>query len=147
MLCGWESPMPAAAKPKKTDALPETFEALKKIYKAFAKSMNVTIDDGEHYYLESRAPMFRGRTMCFGFVRMGKGRVSFHLMALYCFPEMKKKISPELKKRMQGKQCFNFAKPDATLFAELSRLAAEGASRFAAIKDFEAHIKGQHCED
>jgi hypothetical protein len=48
---------------------------------------------------------------------------------------------------MQGKQCFNFAKPDAELFAELSSLAAEGAKRFAAIKDFEAYVKGQSCED
>src|SRR4051794_5062587 len=135
-----------AAKAKKTDALPETFEALKKIYKPFASKMNVTHDTDSEYYLESKGPMYKGQPMCFGAVRMGKGKVSFHMMALYCFPEMKKKISPELKKRMQGKQCFNFSKPDPALFAELSRLAEEGARRFKTIKDFEAHMRNQKCE-
>jgi hypothetical protein len=139
--------MPTAAKAKKTDALPETFEALKKIYKPYASKMNVTHDSDEQYYLESKTPMYKGKPMCFGAVRMGKGKVSFHLMALYCFPEMKEKISPELKKRMQGKQCFNFAKPDAELFAELAGLAAEGAKRFAGIKDFESYVNGQSCDD
>ena len=109
--------------------------------------MNVIHDTESEYYLESKGPMYKRRPMCFGAVRMGKGKVSFHLMALYCLPEMKKKISPELKKRMQGKQCFNFAKPDGALFDELSSLAVEGAKRFAAIKDFEAHVKSQRCED
>jgi hypothetical protein len=139
--------MPAAAKSKQSDALVETFKALKAIYSPIAKSMNVTHDTDSEYYLESKAPMYKGRPMCFGAVRMGKGKVSFHMMALYCFPEMKKKISPELRKRMQGKQCFNFSKPDEKLFAELSRLAADGTKRFASIKDFEAHVKSQRCED
>ena len=139
--------MPTALKAKKTDDLRETFEALKKIYEPFASKLNVLHDSDSQYYLESKDPMYKGRPMCFGAVRMGKSSVSFHLMALYCFPQMKKKISPELKKRMQRKQCFNFAKPDAALFAELSRLAAEGTKRFAGIKDFEAYVKGQSCED
>jgi hypothetical protein len=139
--------MPIAAKPKQSDALAETFAALKMIYRPFASKLNVTHDSDSEYYLESKAPMYKGRPMCFGAVRMGKSKVSFHLLALYCFPEMKKKISPELKKRMQGKQCFNFAKPDAALFDELSRLAAEGAKRFAGIKDFEAYVKNQRCDD
>jgi hypothetical protein len=138
--------MPQAATRTKVDPLEETFAALKKIYEPFASKMNVTIDNGSYYYLESKQPMFRGKPMCFGMVRMGKGRVSFHLMALYCFPEMKQSISPELKKRMQGKQCFNFSKPDATLFAELAALAKEGAQRFRTIKDFEAHVRGQRCD-
>jgi hypothetical protein len=138
--------MPATAKPQKTDQLQVTFAALKQIYKPFASRMNVAADTDSFYYLESKTPMFRGKPMCFGMVKMGKGRVAFHLMPLYCFPEMKKNISPELKKRMQGKQCFNFAKPDAVLFAELSKLASEGARRFRTIKDFESHMRGQRCD-
>ena len=138
--------MPPAAKSKKTDSLQDTFEGLKKIYQPFAAKMNVTVDTDEQYYLESKKPMFRGKPMCFGMVRMGKGRVSFHMMGLYCFPEMKKKISPELKKRMQGKQCFNFSKPEKALFAELSVLAEESAKRFSVIKDFEAHLSKQMCD-
>lgn len=139
--------MARAATQLKSDPLVETFEALKNIYKPFAKRMNVTADTDVHYYLESKTPMYKGKPMCFGAVRKGKGKVSFHMMALYCFPEMKAKLSPELKKRMQGKQCFNFAKPDAVLFAELATLAEEGARRFAGMKDFEAHVKQHNCDN
>jgi hypothetical protein len=138
--------MPARAKPQKNEQLQETFDALKKIYEPFASRMNVAADTDSYFYLESKKPMFGGKPMCFGAVRKGAGKVVFHMMALYCFPEMKNKISPELKKRMQGKQCFNFAKPDAALFAELSKLASEGARRFRTIKDFEAHLRDQKCD-
>jgi hypothetical protein len=131
----------------KPDPLAETFDALKKIYKPFEKRLNVTVDNDVYYYLESKAPMYKGKPLCFGAVRRGKGKVSFHMMALYCFPAMKSKISAALKKRMQGKQCFNFATPDAALFAELSALAEEGARRFAGMKDFEAHVKGRDCDN
>jgi hypothetical protein len=139
--------MPATVKAKRSDDLAETFEALKKIYKPFAAQMNVTADADSYYYLESKTPIYKGKPMCFGAVRLGKEKVSIHMMALYCFPEMKKKMSPELKKRMQGKQCFNFSKPDAALFAELSQLAEEGARRFKNVKSFDALIRSQKSED
>jgi hypothetical protein len=138
--------MPKAVKANKMEDLHETFEALKRIYKPLAKGMNTTIDSDSQYYLESKDPMYKGKPMCFGAVRLGKAYVSFHLMALYCFPEMKKKISPELEKHMQGKQCFNFVKPNEALFAELSKLADEGLRRFRNIKDFEAYVRGQKCD-
>lgn len=43
-------------------------------------------------------------------------------------------VSPALKKRMQGKSCFNLTAPDAALFAELKHLTAEGFRRFKTIK-------------
>jgi hypothetical protein len=39
-------------------------------------------------------------------------------------------MSPELRKRMQGKSCFNFTRQDDTLFAELETLTAAGFTRF-----------------
>jgi hypothetical protein len=36
------------------------------------------------------------------------------------------KISPALKKRMQGKSCFNFTSPDPVLFRELGKLTSKG---------------------
>jgi hypothetical protein len=35
------------------------------------------------------------------------------------FPDLLKGISPELRKRMQGKTCWNFTKAEESLFAEL----------------------------
>ena len=56
-----------------------------------------------------------------GGVRLGKAYVSFHLMALYMCPEMQKSITPALKKRMQGKTCFNFkTQPEPELLAAKS---------------------------
>ena len=46
--------------------------------------------------------------MYFGSVRAGKAYVSFHLMPLYMCPALKGGMSPALRKRMQGKTCFNF---------------------------------------
>jgi hypothetical protein len=46
------------------------------------------------------------------------------------YPELLKDISPELKKHMQGKSCFNFKKVDTALFEELAALTREGAEKF-----------------
>jgi hypothetical protein len=43
-----------------------------------------------------------------------------------CAPEFLKKVSPALKKRMQGKSCFNFTSVDAELAAELDQLTSSG---------------------
>jgi hypothetical protein len=59
-------------------------------------------------------------------VRRGKNYVSFHLMPIYMNPALQKRVSPQLKKRMQGKACFNFSAVDPVLFRELEELTAAG---------------------
>ena len=44
--------------------------------------------------------------------RVGKSYVSYYLMPVYGLPELVDGISPELKRRMQGKACFNFTRID-----------------------------------
>ena len=66
--------------------------------------------------------VYKNDTLYFGGVEIRKNYVSYHLFAVYMFPELLKNISPELKKRMQGKSCFNFKKEDDELFAELKGL-------------------------
>ena len=57
-------------------------------------------------------------------MRLGKAYVSVHLMPLSRCPPLNENISPALKKRMQGKACFNFKSvPEKTLIAELKRLS------------------------
>jgi hypothetical protein len=72
----------------------------------------------------------RDREVWFGAVRTGKSYVSYHLMAVYAWPELLESISPELKKRMQGKSCFNFKAVDEQLFKELAALTERGYKRF-----------------
>ncbi|MCI0346901.1 MAG: hypothetical protein L0221_15900 [Chloroflexi bacterium] len=42
-------------------------------------------------------------------------------------------LSPELRRRMQGKSCFNFTKVDDALFEELERITAKGVARHPAM--------------
>ena len=51
-------------------------------------------------------------------------------MPVYMNPKLLNRMSPELKKRMQGKSCFNFAKVDKKLFAELRGITASGFECF-----------------
>jgi hypothetical protein len=65
-------------------------------------------------------------------VRPGKRYVSFYLMPVYGFPELAQDMSPELRRRMQGKSCFNFTIVDEALIAELETLTARGLDRYEA---------------
>jgi hypothetical protein len=62
--------------------------------------------------------------------RIGKTYVSYYLMPVYALPELLLDISPALRRRMQGKACFNFTKVDDAVFAELATLTATGIARF-----------------
>jgi hypothetical protein len=64
--------------------------------------------------------------------RKGKSYVSLYLMPVYASPELDASLSPELRRRKQGKSCFNFTKIDEPLMTELEGLAARGIPAFKA---------------
>jgi hypothetical protein len=94
-----------------------------------AKGRLVVHDTDAHYYLNEGTPDAKGKPVFFGAVKIGAGKVAFHLMPVYANPELLANISPELKKRMQGKSCFNFAKPEPTLLKELEGIVKASAAR------------------
>ena len=51
-------------------------------------------------------------------------------MPVYVMPELLNGLSPELRRRMQGKSCFNFTKIDKALFEELAALTEAGYLSF-----------------
>jgi hypothetical protein len=108
------------------------FDGLKKVMGAFASQLRITEDGPQKYYLVTQSKSWKGGPMFFGAVILGKGYVSYHLMPLYVCTELMKTVSSDLKKRMQGKSCFNFREPDAALFAELSALTAAGLEKYRA---------------
>ena len=55
-----------------------------------------------------------------------KKYVSFYLMPVYVNPKLLERISTGLKKRMQGKSCFNFKTIDKQLMDELAGLTKKG---------------------
>jgi hypothetical protein len=49
-------------------------------------------------------------------------------------PDLLKNISPELRRRMQGKSCFNFTRVDEPLLRELADLTDRGIIRYRDLK-------------
>ena len=128
--------------PEKKD-FDRVFARLKKILQPYATKMDVASDSEVYYLLNTRYIMKNKQPLCFGGVRLGKAYVSFYLMSVYACPDLLKTMSPELKKRMQGKSCFNFKEMDEKLFKELARLTRAGATRFSDRKFIEGLRKLQ----
>ena len=74
--------------------------------------------------MQNKKPMY------FASVKINKNYVSFHLMPVYVFPELLENISTQLKRRMQGKSCFNFKVLNEPLLEELSELTNNGYSKY-----------------
>ena len=126
-----------------TPAFSEVFNELKSIFKPYVKKMDVASDTDTNYMLNTRYIMRNKQPLCFGGVRLGKSYVSFYLMSAYTCPDLLKAMSPELKKRMQGKSCFNFKEVDKKLFSELKTLTKAGAAKFTDQKFIETLRKLQ----
>ena len=112
------------------------FAALKPVLAKYERRLSVKADTPVEYTLVTKSaspsPQHKGQPLYFGSVRLGKAYVSFHLMPLYMCPELNRGISPALKKRMQGKTCFNFTNaPAPELLAELERLTARAFEQWA----------------
>ena len=54
-------------------------------------------------------------------------------MPIYAFSDLDDALSPELRRRKQGKSCFNFTTFDEPLLAELATLIAAGFERYLAL--------------
>jgi hypothetical protein len=111
------------------------FSILKPVLAKYAKRLSVKTDTPVEYTLLTKAPspypQHKGQPMFFGSVRLGKAYASFHLMPLYMCAELTGQISPALKKRMQGKTCFNFKNiPEPELLTELRHLTEAGIKRW-----------------
>ena len=93
-----------------SDEREEVFSRLKKSISKHKRKLDVQKDEPSNYYLNCKKPDSNGKPVFFGAVQVRKSYVSYHLMPVYMYPDLLKGISPELKKRMQGKSCFNFKK-------------------------------------
>jgi hypothetical protein len=122
----------AAAKPAKRFAV--VFTALKEILEPYEKDLHVLPYKPEYYCLVTRLAVHKGKPAWFAAIRMGKNYVSYHLMPVYMNPVLQKRIPPQLKKRMQGKACFNFSEVDPELFRQLAELTRAGLEGYRAMK-------------
>ena len=118
----------------KNDFLP-VFEHLKNILKPFEPKLTVTADTPGAYSLDGPYSEKWKKQLFFGSAQIKKNYVSFYLMPVYMFPDLLKDISPELRKHMQGKSCFNFKKVEPELFKELVELTRKSVERFRTSKE------------
>jgi hypothetical protein len=115
--------------PTQTD-FPLVFEELKAILKPYAEKFTVTADATTDYSIEGPYSEKWKKKLFFGAAQIKKNYVSFYLMPVYMYPDLLDDISPELRKHMQGKSCFNFKKVEPELFKELAELAKKSCDRF-----------------
>lgn len=114
---------------------PIVFEKLKSILKPYEKGLAVKADSVNTYYLDGPYSEKWKKELFFGSAQIKKNYVSFYLMPVYMYPDLLKDISPELKKHMQGKSCFNFKKVEPDLFKELAELTRKSVERFRTSKE------------
>lgn len=100
----------------------DVFLRLRQIMSDHVGDLDVVEDDATRYRVNTRHVRADGYVLMFGAVEVKKRYVSYHLMPVYMAPPEVLPISEPLRRRMQGKACFNFARVDEALFAELSEL-------------------------
>src|ERR1051325_9519979 len=99
----------------KNDLRP-VFERLKKMFAPYEAKMDIAQNTETMYVLNTRHLLKKNYPLMFGGVRLGKNYVSYHLFSVYTIPGDAQTMSPELKKRLQGKACFNFTSINEQLF-------------------------------
>jgi hypothetical protein len=115
----------------KMDAFGKTFASLRRILKPYARHFTVKSDTPTAYYLFCKTARTKsGSPIVFGGVEIKKNYVSFHLIPVYANPKLLETLSPALRKRMQGKSCFNFTAIDPLHVEELSRVTKKGFPGF-----------------
>src|SRR5688500_9262071 len=120
------------------------FARLKGILEPYASRMHISSDEAGLYDVDMAPAAERNPTTWFGGVRLGKRYVSYYLMPVYVEPSLLEGVSPELRRRMQGKSCFNFTNVDERLFGELEDLTRAGYEQTAGQPGWGAGKRVEH---
>ncbi len=112
---------------------PAVFDAVRPLFTPHAAACEVVHDAPDRYYLAARnVRATDGYRLGFGGVEIKKSYVSVHLIPVYVHPDLLDGTSSALRKRMQGKSCFNFTGVEPDLLAELKTVVDAGMERFTA---------------
>ena len=105
------------------ETLQPVFDALRESMLRSGGTMNVVKGEAGNFVLKTpwNEPG-KKKPAWFGSVQLKQRYVSYHLMPLYALPCMLEQVSADLRKRMQGKSCFNFKKVEPELFDALEQL-------------------------
>jgi len=112
-----------------SDNLDNIFARLKNILKRYELVLRIEQDTEDGYSLNAPVLGPNNKPLFFGAAQIKKNYVSFYLMPVYMYPDLLDGISEQLKRRMQGKSCFNFKTLDESLMEELSTLTQRSFER------------------
>jgi hypothetical protein len=113
-----------------TTDFPDVFVKLQSLLRSFETHLIVKTNSSEKYSLDTPYSEKYQKEMFFGAVVIMKNYVSYHLMPIYMFPELLENLTPTLKKRLQGKSCFNFKTISETELLELQALTLASFEKF-----------------
>ena len=118
-----------------TEGFAATFAALRALLEPHAKRLTVTVDEPGHFELASPTMTDRvGRPLFCAAVQINRNYVSYHLMPVYANPALRNSLSPALRKRLQGKVCFNFTTVEPGQLKELAAVTKKGIAGFKNLK-------------
>ncbi len=103
---------------------PVLFERFKAILQPYVGRLHVSEDRPGFFAVDTAPEGGRSPATYFGGARVGKRYVSYYLMPLYSHPSLGDDLSAALRKRRQGKSCFNLSTVDDALLAEREQLTA-----------------------
>ncbi len=112
--------------------LSAVYQELKAIMQPYAERLDTKLDSDSELYVDTRHIQKNNKPLFFSAVQIKKNYVTYYLMPVYVDPGLLDGVSDKLKKRMQGKSCFNFTDIDQALFDELAQLTEAG---FASYKE------------
>lgn len=106
------------------------FSKLKALLQTYEDRLVLKVDKADQYYLDMPFKRSDGYVYAFGGVHIKKNYVSYYLMPVYSQPKLLNAVSEKLKKRMQGKSCFNFKVLDDALLLELKELTEKSFASY-----------------
>ena len=110
------------------------YNRLRPILDPYVPKMAVVQDNERGVYLNTHAAMKNGQPLFFASIAINKNYVSFYVFPVYMYPDLLDDIGL-LKKRMQGKSCFNFRKVDDEQIEGMRLLVERGYERLQAEGD------------
>jgi hypothetical protein len=108
----------------------QVFLELRSFLQKYGEALGVSADTSDQYIVKPPDAPDLNKMGFFAGLYIRKNYVSLYLAPVYVDPRLLDGISPALKKRMQGRSCFNFAKVDNALFVEMDELVARSFERF-----------------
>ena len=119
---------------EKKQQLKQVFDAYRPILEPYVAGM-IAVQNNDHgIYLNTHTIMKNKQPLFFAALAINKNYVSFHVFPVYMYPDLLDGIG-DLKKRMQGKSCFNFSKVDPDQVARMEAMVKAGFDRFKAEGD------------